>query len=146
MTNTSKARKGTIRKGKSVTEAAQAEAQTNNTAPGGTEEKAVVRRSMSDTLRKYRVQYTQYQQPNGELSLDNGDEVAQLLRVATPEAVCLAADVVLGLPHGTHLAKYERLNNGQRRMNSGNKIRAQYKAGAVTIDGIRKALNAANRV
>ena len=37
------------------------------------------------------------------------------------------ADKVLGVPKGTHFAKYQHLNNGQIRMNSGNRIRQAWK-------------------
>jgi hypothetical protein len=81
---------------------------------------------MSIALRKARARYTKVKCKEGTSAHCN-DPVARALEDAEPEQVALAADRVLGEPDGTHLNKYSHLNNGQIRMNSGNKIRAAWK-------------------
>jgi hypothetical protein len=89
---------------------------------------------MADALRKARPRYTSYTRPLGGKSLDCGDKIAQTLRDLEPEEVCDLADKVLQLPTGYHLAKYAGLNPGQKRMNSGNKIRSCFKKAIVADD------------
>ena len=94
---------------------------------------------MANHLAKYRTRYLKTKSAAGKASMNNGDEVAQALLGLDHIAVALLADELVPLK-GTecHLEKYGHLNNGQIRMNSGNKIRGAAKRGEVTateIDG-----------
>ena len=101
----------------------------------GEEEKA--EHPMAAALRKARVRYTKTKRPLGSASADCGDMLARSLRELEPEEVCAMADKVLGEASGTHLLKYGHLNMGQKRMNSGNRIRAFLKT--ADADGIAHA-------
>lgn len=82
--------------------------------------------SMAEQLRRARVRYVKTKRPNGAGSMDNGDTIAKNLRDFEPEEVMTIADRVCGLSAGFHAAKYDGLNPGQKRMNSGNKIRSRW--------------------
>lgn len=82
---------------------------------------------MAEALKKAREHYEKTRRPEGSASADCGDRIAKELRDYEPQDVANMADKVLQQPIGTHYAKYERLNNGQIRMNSGNRIRAYWK-------------------
>lgn len=95
-------------------------------APDGeAEEKA--EHPMSKALREARKHYQSTKRPDGTRSADNGDAIAKELRDYEPQEVAELADKVLKVPKGTHFAKYQHLNNGQIRMNSGNRIRIEWK-------------------
>jgi hypothetical protein len=82
---------------------------------------------MAQALRTARVHYRKTKTSLGVASADCGDLIAQELHYyETPKEVAELADLVLAVPTGTHFAKYGHLNNGQIRMNSGNRIRAAY--------------------
>ena len=83
--------------------------------------------SMAQTLARYRARYPKATKPNGKSTQDLNDRIAQMLRPLEPTDVCLIADRVFELEAGSHVAKYAGLNNGQKRMNSGNRIRAAFK-------------------
>ena len=82
---------------------------------------------MAEALRKARQRYIKTTRPNGAATAHNGDVIAKELRDYEPEDVCKLADRIFALPIGTHLAKYEHLNNGQKRMNAGNRIRGAWR-------------------
>lgn len=82
---------------------------------------------MAEALRKARQRYVKTTRPNGAATAHNGDVIAKELRDYEPEDVCKLADRIFALPIGTHLAKYEHLNNGQKRMNAGNRIRGAWR-------------------
>lgn len=82
---------------------------------------------MAKTLSEARPRYTKTHRPDGTPSADCADAIARELREYEPMDVCTLADRVCGLAHGTCLSKYGHLNNGQIRMNSGNRIRAYWK-------------------
>ena len=82
---------------------------------------------MSKALRRAREHYEKTKRPDGTRSADNGDAIAKELRDYEPQEVAELADKVLKVPKGTHFAKYQHLNNGQIRMNSGNRIRIEWK-------------------
>lgn len=105
-----------------------------------TDEEVKAKPTMSAQMRKHRESYQDTVSYNNRLSKNNGDEVAQLLAGATPAAVVAAAEQLCGFKDGELLAKYAHLNNGQRRMNAGNRIRSQVKKGEVTIDQLKGAL------
>lgn len=71
-------------------------------------------------------------------SVNCGDELATLLapldHVQVAELASYFADEDL-------LARYAHLNNGQVRMNSGNRLRAMVKRGDVTMDDVREQYN-----
>jgi len=82
---------------------------------------------MAKALANARGAYTKSVASSGKASLHNGDTLATLLAGCEPEEVALLADLVCESPAGTHAAKYAKLNQGQVRMNSGNKIRGRIK-------------------
>ncbi len=97
-------------------------------------------RTMPKTLAKYRKSYKPTIASSGRKSLNNGDGVALLLAGLTPEEVLTAAEELLGLATGELATKYQHLNDGQRRMNGGNRIRAAIKRGDVTEDQLTAAI------
>ena len=103
------------------------------------------KRSKSEQLKLYKVGYDSYQAPNGSLSMDNGDEIALILRGASPEAVMGAAEKLKGLEPGTLTTRYVDRNQGAKRMNSGNIIRGCVKRGDTTIDQVKSAIKAASK-
>ena len=84
-------------------------------------------RNMAATLNKYKDTYRPVVLASGTKSMNNGDGIATALELCDPKMTAALADAVKGEPVGTHAKKYENLNNGQIRMNSGNRIRAAYK-------------------
>ena len=82
--------------------------------------------SMAEQLRRARVRYVKTKRPSGAGSMDNGDTIAKNLRDLEPEEVMTIADRVCEESAGFHAAKYDGLNPGQKRMNSGNKIRSRW--------------------
>lgn len=82
---------------------------------------------MAKALRLARQRYEKTKRPDGSRSADNGDPVARELRDYEPLEVADLADKVFKVPAGTHRAKYAHLNPGQIRMNSGNRIRHEWK-------------------
>jgi hypothetical protein len=83
---------------------------------------------MAKTLREARVRYTKAKTVNGTATAHCNDPIARELLGMDHVEVAELADRVLDVPAGTHMAKYGHLNNGQIRMNSGNRIRAYWKA------------------
>ena len=110
-----------------------------------TEVEGTPKRSKSEQLRAYKAGYETYQAPNGNLSMDNGDEVALALRGSSPEAVMAAAEKLKGLEPGTLATRYIDRNPGAKRMNSGNIIRGCVKRGDKTPAEVTKALKAATK-
>lgn len=93
---------------------------------------------MKATLERHRTGYEKTVAHSGSASLDNGDKVAKALRGLHPvEAMVLANMVVVPLdPEFDAFAKYGHLNNGQQRMNSGNKIRGAVKREETTNEEV----------
>jgi len=110
-----------------------------------TEVEGTPKRSKSEQLRAYKAGYETYQAPNGNLSMDNGDEVALALRGSSPEAVMAAAEKLKKLDPGTLATRYINRNNGAKRMNSGNIIRGCVKRGDATTKQVVAALKAASK-
>ena len=110
-----------------------------------TEVDGTPKRSKSEQLRAYKAGYETYQAPNGNLSMDNGDEVALILRGASPEAVMGAAEKLKGLEPGTLAKRYADRNQGAKRMNSGNIIRGCVKRGDATVTTVRTAIKDASK-
>lgn len=82
---------------------------------------------MAEALRKARAHYTKDKRPDGSATAHCGDAIAKELRDLEPIDVANLADRVLKTESGFHAAKYANLNNGQIRMNSGNRIRGYWK-------------------
>jgi len=119
--------------------------QANDQAQDATEVDGTPKRSKSEQLRHYKPNYESYQLGNGNLSMDNGDDVAQILRGASPETVMRAAEKLQGLEPGHLAERYKDRNNGAKRMNAGNQIRAFYKRGDKTVAEIRKVIKESNK-
>lgn len=103
---------------------------------GGDEPPAPVK-DMSNVLSTHRKTYEKVLSYKGNISLDNGDDIASILRGMSPDQVCSVADAVKDQPDGFHVIKYAKLNNGQIRMNSGNVIRGAMSSGTHTIEDIK---------
>lgn len=110
-----------------------------------TEVEGTPKRSKSEQLRAYKATYETTQLANGNLSMDNGDEVAQMLRGSSPEAVMRAAERLKKLDDGTLATRYAERNNGAKRMNAGNVIRGCVKRGDATAKDVMAALKAATK-
>lgn len=89
---------------------------------------------MSEALKKARPRYTKTHRPDGTPSADNGDAIAKELRELEPAEVAALADRVMGEEAGYHATRYAGLNNGQVRMNSGNRIRGAYRKAVIAGD------------
>lgn len=80
---------------------------------------------MSEQLTKYREKYVPSVAASGKMSLSNGDLLARYLEGRTVEDTFAFAEYWLELDKGTLEAKYANLkNDGMRRMNAGNRLRA----------------------
>ena len=104
---------------------------------------------MAEALRQARQHYTKGKRPDGSATAHCGDEIAKELRDYDPQETANLADRVLQQPIGFHYAKYQNLNNGQIRMNSGNRIRAYWKkinedGNEAEIDRVARLLNLEN--
>jgi hypothetical protein len=88
---------------------------------------------MSNQLRKYRARYQRSVAASGSKSLNNGDALAAYLEMKTGKEVCELADKFLPMDGQTHFERYARLNEGQKRMNAGNKLRAAVKNNLITV-------------
>lgn len=82
---------------------------------------------MAEALKKAREHYKKDKRPDGSATAHCNDAIAKELHDLDPKEVADLADKVLKQPHGFHFGKYQNLNNGQIRMNSGNRIRAYWK-------------------
>lgn len=97
--------------------------------------------TMSDVLLRYRTGYQKAVSYSKGPTMDNGDQLATTLRGLAPDEVCTLADAVFSVAIGTHEERYQHLNKGQRRMNAGNRIRAQVKKGEITIEAVIALIN-----
>jgi hypothetical protein len=102
----------------------------------GLEEDATSNR-MAQALAAARKSYRPTITASGGKSADCGDGIAHGLEGRTPEETADLADIVCGTTAGFHNNKYGHLNPGQIRMNSGNKIRGQYKKATEAGDKAR---------
>ena len=98
---------------------------------------------MSSVLKKYRPTYAVSVTANGRKSRYNADDVAQVLEGVEPLTVVKAAEKLLGLKRGELQTKYEGMNNGQIRMNAGNRLRGAVKRGDLIVEEIEKVLKKA---
>jgi len=98
------------------------------------------KRSAADTLRRYRTKYVHTDGYAG-LSINNGDKIADALKMCEPERVVRIAEAVLpGVKKGDLAKRYAKLNPGMKRMNSGNRIRAAVKRGTITATAVKRAI------
>jgi len=91
-----------------------------------------VARGMAGTLARYKPGYQPCVAYSGAESQNNGDALAQALEGKSPDEVMDWAERLLGLETGFLATKYAGLNPGQKRMNSGNRVRAALKRGDLT--------------
>jgi hypothetical protein len=92
-------------------------------------------RSLASQMAKYRSRYQRSVSASGDASLNNGDDMAVFLEGKNEIEVCELADKWTPIKDGQkHMLRYAKLNNGQKRMNAGNKLRAAAKKGAIAID------------
>ena len=99
------------------------------------EEGAALSGKMSNQLSKYRVGYKPSVAASGAKSLNNGDDLARFLEYKEAKLVCMYADEFTPIKDGqSHWDRYARLNEGQRRMNSGNKLRAAIRRGDLVVN------------
>ena len=82
---------------------------------------------MANTIKKFAANYKKTVTPCGKTSINNGDLVAVLLAPLDYEDVMILANEFCELGVDFCQTKYSLLNNGQKRMNSGNRIRARVK-------------------
>lgn len=127
-----------------MSKAKQPELQEKAAEAPKTEVDGTPKRSKSEQLRLYKAGYTTYQAPNGNLSMDNGDEVALVLRGTSPEATMAAAEKLKGLEPGTLTARYANRNQGAKRMNAGNIIRGCVRRDT-TLQQVRDAIKDASK-
>lgn len=80
---------------------------------------------MAKTLNQARKGYVNAKRPDGRSTSNNGDSMARALLELDPVQVVQLAEVICNVPKGSFVAKYAHLNPGQKRMNAGNRIRAQ---------------------
>jgi hypothetical protein len=85
--------------------------------------------TMSEKLRRARVNYVTGVTASGNKSLHTDDELAAFLEHKSLEAVLALADEFTPLDTGTHADRYASLNPGSQRMNAGNKLRAALRRG-----------------
>ena len=102
-------------------------------------EKDAPKKTMANHLKNYRASYTKTHGWNRQGSLDNDDTVAKHLRKLSPDQVVALAERALGRETGELANRYENLNPGQRRMNSGNLIRNAIKRGDLTFKALKAA-------
>lgn len=93
-------------------------------------------KTMSSTLSKYRAKYEPSISANGRKSLNTGDLFARLVSGASAPEVCALADAIMATEKGHHAARYSKLNIGQQRMNSGNRVRAAIKRGDAAFETV----------
>lgn len=97
-------------------------------------------RTIARQMARYAPGYEPGINARGQKTLTTGDDLAHLLLALTPEQTMALAEKLIGMEKGTLANRYERLNPGQKRMNSGNQIRSRVKKGTLTIEEIKKAI------
>lgn len=102
------------------------------------------KRSKAEQLARYKERYEPYVTETGT-SMDNGDEVAKLLRGSDAILVMRAAEILKEMPEGELAERYADRNPGAKRMNAGNIIRGCIRRGDKTPKDIEKALKAASK-
>ena len=102
----------------------------------GDDEEGEAESKMAKQIKKYREGYNHATDYSGRATLNTGDELADLLTALDPEQVMLLAmNVIFECPD--LISKYANLNNGSKRMNAGNRIRAAIKNGDLKLSEIK---------
>ncbi len=96
-------------------------------------------KNMAEILRKYRAGYEISTTATGRKSLRCGDVTSIKLTGLTGFQAIDLAEKLIGVDAGILRAKYEHLNEGQRKMNAGNRIRGALKRGEITEEQIESA-------
>lgn len=91
------------------------------------EEESAAGTEMARALAKARKRYRAVVKSSGTKSADCGDGLALAMQNLEPLEVAALADEIMNQSAGYHGTRYGKLNAGQIRMNSGNRIRAHYK-------------------
>jgi hypothetical protein len=101
--------------------------------------------NLARTMKRYRAGYQDAVKvhTNGTTTKTKikGDELSRLLLDREPREVVFLAERALKLIPGTLVDKYAGLNPGQKRMNSGNRLRAAIKRGDLTLDDVLAVLH-----
>ena len=105
------------------------------------EKREEIAKAMTSTLNRYKPKYTKVTKPGRKRKTqNNGDAIAMAMLPMEHEEVAIFATEVLGLEEplwaGDGSGKYDHLNNGQVRMNSGNRIRQAIKRGDITEEAV----------
>lgn len=95
-----------------------------------------VQSSMARTLAEHAKNYTDSVSYKGTKSKICGDTISVELQGLDPDQVIDVAERVLAMDPGTLAMKYAHLNNGQRRMNAGNRIRGAVKKEVTTNESV----------
>ncbi len=112
------------------------------------EDEPTAAKRMTATLNRYKGGYTASLTASGTKSQHTGDDLAFALAGMEPADVATAAERILDLGIGFLISddgisgRYDHLNNGQIRMNSGNRIRAAIKRQDITINDAMEAIAA----
>ena len=101
------------------------------------------KRPMNEILNDYRKEYEDSTTPQGRASKRCGDELSILLTGLDADTAIRIAETVLALEEDMLLEKYASLNEGQRKMNAGNRIRGGLKREDITIKDVKAAMKAA---
>jgi len=92
--------------------------------------------TMAKTLSEHAKAYEDSVSYSGGKSKICGDAISKDLQGLNPDQVIEVAEKILDLKHGELAVKYDHLNPGQKRMNSGNRIRGAVKKGTVTEEAV----------
>lgn len=98
--------------------------------------------TMSKKLRKYAVNYTKATKGVSRTK-HCGDGIAQILndKVENVAHLYKATSKLTGVPEADLKGRYGHLNQGQQRMNLGNRIRAAFKDELITLADVSKAVS-----
>lgn len=96
--------------------------------------------NLARTISKYRNRYEDAVKTHGNGPTSKtkicGDPLSKILIDREPHEVVLLAEAALKLAPGELATRYAKLNPGQQRMNSGNRLRAAIKRGDLTLDAL----------
>jgi len=100
-----------------------------------------IAKAMTSTLNRYKPRYKRVAKPGAKRKTqNNGDPIAMAMLPMNHKEVALFATEILELDEalwvGDGSGKYDHLNNGQVRMNSGNRIRQAIKRGDITAEAV----------
>ncbi len=112
------------------------------TAKARAEKIAARNAAMSGTLSKYRGGYANSVTANGRKSKICGDDVSWAFEAVLPSRAMAIAELLLELDTGFLAAKYDKLNEGQRKMNSVNRVRGAVKRGDLKIKDVKAGIRA----